>query len=195
MKLRLASPFGVVLASFHGGVLVDAFNAFAQFAPLLQKTSSSAAGPPPPPSRVETESWLDVLKYDETPKFDVLAKTIEYANCKDFDSIMTYYADDYVFRGPVVGPITAEDVRKTSEVSISWYAYADMLTISLFSVKALPQNWLANAPNASPMDDRAFKSNPPTLTCKRALLGLLSILTIHSDAISSSDGRAPILRA
>ena len=54
---------------------------------------------------------------DEPPKFDVLAKTIEYAKCKDFDQIMTYYAVDYVFRGPVVGPITAEDVRKTSEVS------------------------------------------------------------------------------
>ncbi len=71
---------------------MDAFNAFAQFAPLLQKSSASAAGPPPPPSRVETENWLDVLKYDEPPKFDVLAKTIEYAKCKDFDQIMTNYA-------------------------------------------------------------------------------------------------------
>ncbi len=135
MKLYLASLFGVVLASFHGRVLVDAFNAFTQIAPLLQKSSSSAAGSPPPPSRVKTESWLDVLKYDEPPKFDVLAKTIKFANCKDFDSIMTYYAEDYVFRGPVIGPSTAEDVRKTWEVSIFWYPYANMLTFSFLVSK------------------------------------------------------------
>ncbi len=123
---------------------MDAFNAFAQFAPLLQKSSVSAAGPPPPPSRVETESWLDVLKYDEPPKFDVLAKTIEYATCKDFDQVMTYYADDYVFRGPVVGPITAEDVRKTSEASsIFWSAFGDLF--SLFNVESSPSNCLPNA--------------------------------------------------
>lgn len=52
-----------------------------------------------------------------TPSFDVLAKTIEYANCKDFDTLMSYYSEDYVFRGPIFGPITAEDVRKTQEVS------------------------------------------------------------------------------
>lgn len=111
--------FGVVLVVSSNHV-VDALNAFAQFAPLLQqqkKSSSSTAAPPPPPSQVKTESWLDVLKYEEPPKFDVLAKTIEYANIKDFDTIMTYYANDYIFRGPVVGPITGEDVRKTSEVS------------------------------------------------------------------------------
>lgn len=109
--------FGVVVlvVSLH---VSDAFNAFAQFAPLLQQQKkSSSAPPPPPPSQVKTDSWLDVLKYDEPPTFDVLAKTIEYANVKDFDTIMKYYADDYIFRGPVVGPITGEDVRKTSEVS------------------------------------------------------------------------------
>lgn len=120
--------FGVVVASLFHGDPVDAFNVFAQFAPILQKSSASSAAVRPPPSRVETESWLDVLKYDEPPKFDVLAKTIEYANVKDFDKIMTYYADDYVFRGPVVGPITAEDVRKTSEGFQIQAAYPNLQT-------------------------------------------------------------------
>ena len=113
--MKTAGLFVLAAALFHGtGGAVDAFNAFA---PLLKKSSASvAAYPGPPPSRVETESWLDALKYDEPPKFDVLAKTIEYAKL-DLYADMSYHADDYVFRGPIIGPITAEDVRKTQEVS------------------------------------------------------------------------------
>ena len=107
-----------------GIVVVDAFNSFFAAppkSPAFSKSSGSSP-PPPPPSRIDTESWLDVLTYNKeedqsTPPFDVRAKTIEYANCKDFDTVMSYYSDDYVFRGPIIGPITASDVRKTQEVS------------------------------------------------------------------------------
>ena len=106
-------------SSFKSGgiVVVNAFSSF--FSSPLKLPTADTVKPPPPPSRINAESWLDVLTYnkDATPSFDVLAKTIEYANCKDFDTIMSYYSDDYVFRGPIVGPITAEDVRKTQEVS------------------------------------------------------------------------------
>ena len=115
-----------VAASFgnSGVVLVDAFNSFFTTplkSPLSPASQATTSAPPPPPSRINPESWLDVLNYNKdddqsTPSFDVLAKTIEYANCKDFDTIMSYYSDDYVFRGPIIGPITAEDVRKTQEV-------------------------------------------------------------------------------
>ena len=66
-----------------------------------------------------------------TPSFDVLAKTIEYANCKDFDTVMSYYSDDYVFRGPIIGPITAADVRKTQEVILVLLFYLDILSVPL----------------------------------------------------------------
>ncbi len=108
-----------------GFVLVDAFNSFFATplkSPLSPASKATASAPPPPPSQINRDSWLDVLNYNKdgdkpTPSFNVLAKTIEYANCKDFDTIMSYYSDDYVFRGPIIGPITAEDVRKTQEVS------------------------------------------------------------------------------
>ena len=99
-----------------GIVVVEAFNSFF---PAPFKTPTAI--PPPPPSQIVSESWLDdALSYkkngESIPSFDVLAKTIEYANCKDFDTLMAYYSDDYVFRGPIIGPITAQDVRKTQEV-------------------------------------------------------------------------------
>jgi hypothetical protein len=105
----------------NGGiVVVNAFNSF--FSAPLKSPAATSSSPPPPPSRIKTESWLDVLSYNNdadksTPSFDVLAKTIEYANCKDYDTILSYYSDDYVFRGPIIGPITGKDVRKTQEVS------------------------------------------------------------------------------
>jgi hypothetical protein len=146
MKLHPSGLLGVAaVATSRGIAVVDAFNAFGQLAPLLQAKLSAFTPPPPPPSRVDTESWLDVLRYDEPPKFDVLARTVEYANCKDFDDIMTYYADDYVFRGPVVGPITAEDVRKTSEVSVGWMEQlfsllsSDVATVFFPSISPVPR--------------------------------------------------------
>jgi hypothetical protein len=179
--------FGVVsVVSLH---VVDAFNAFAQFAPLLQqqkKSSSSTAAPPPPPSQVKTESWLDVLKYDEPPTFDVLAKTIEYANVKDFDTIMTYYADDYIFRGPIVGPITGEDVRKTSEVSY-YNSHLIYEWLSSHCINFYDYNW-TNIDMLSRVS--TFKQH--ILIYKRVRLDLLLTLTIHTDATSSNVGRGRI---
>ena len=77
---------------------------------------------------VNTESWLDVLKYDEPPKFDVLAKSIEFANCKSFDQIGEFFAEDYVFRGPIIGPINGEDVRNAQEGFNVQNAYPNLET-------------------------------------------------------------------
>lgn len=77
----------------------------------LIQSSISTRYSGPPPSQVETENWLDVLKYDEPPKFDVLSKTIEFATCKEYDERSAFLAQDYVFRGPIIGPITFEDVK------------------------------------------------------------------------------------
>jgi len=126
--LLVVTVTAAIFSSFGNGgiVVVNAFNSF--FAAPIKVPSKNAAShpttiPPPPPSRIDTESWLDVLAYDKnddtsTPPFDVLAKTIEYANCKNYDTLTSYYSDDYVFRGPIIGPITAEDVRKTQEVRL-----------------------------------------------------------------------------
>jgi hypothetical protein len=110
----------VIPVLLAGCAVAEGFNAFA---PL--KLSSYAQ---PPPSKVDTESWLDVLKYDESPKFDVLSKSIEFANCKSFDEIGKFFADDYVFRGPIIGPITSEDVRSAQEGFNIQNAYPNLET-------------------------------------------------------------------
>lgn len=57
---------------------------------------------------------FEYLKFDNNPTFDVLSKTKEYLERlqeKGIDESM--YADDYVLRGPVVGPITRKDLGLT----------------------------------------------------------------------------------
>lgn len=56
---------------------------------------------------------MDYLKFDGKPTFDVLERTKEYAACKTPQEVMVYYADDYVFRGSIIGPISAQEVRDT----------------------------------------------------------------------------------
>ena len=101
---------------------VSAFNSF--FAP--PKAQRNVA---PPPSKVEINSWLDEkLKYPEPPTFDVLAKTIEFAQCTSYEQVEKFYDDDYVFRGSIIGPINADDVRETQKGFNILDAYPDLET-------------------------------------------------------------------
>ena len=66
-------------------------------------------------------SWYDHLKFDgSAPEFDVIAKTIEYTSQPGYrafrlrDIPPDYYADDYVFRGPIVGPINRRELVSTN---------------------------------------------------------------------------------
>lgn len=67
------------------------------------------------------EHWLDVLKSDgQQPDFDVIAKTVEYTSQPGYirfslkDIPAEYYDKDYIFRGPIVGPINREDLVRTN---------------------------------------------------------------------------------
>ena len=53
---------------------------------------------------------MDFLKFDGQPTFDVLAKTQEYIDTPQ-ERMSSYWADDYVFRGSVIGPITGKVKR------------------------------------------------------------------------------------
>ena len=57
--------------------------------------------------------WMDYLKFDSKPTFDVLERTMEYAAMKTNEEMASYYAEDYVFRGSIIGPITNQDVIDT----------------------------------------------------------------------------------
>ena len=67
--------------------------------------------------------WMDVLKFNgSTPSFDVIEKTKKYTSEPGYRafklaSIPTdYYSKDYIFRGPIVGPINRKDLVDTNTV-------------------------------------------------------------------------------
>uniref|UniRef100_A0A7S3L5Z9 Uncharacterized protein n=1 Tax=Amphora coffeiformis TaxID=265554 RepID=A0A7S3L5Z9_9STRA len=81
-------------------------------------SSSSTSG-----TSTNEPHWLDVLKFDgQKPGFDVIAKTIEYTSQPGYirfalkDIPTEYYDKDYIFRGPIVGPINREDLVRTNSL-------------------------------------------------------------------------------
>lgn len=78
--------------------------------------------------RTKNPQWLDTLRYEGTPTFDVLAKTKEFAACTSYDEVEKFFDDDYVFRGPIIGPISAKEVRKAQEGFRVQDAYPDLQT-------------------------------------------------------------------
>ena len=68
-----------------------------------------------------SESWMDVLKFDgQQPNYDVLQKAMQYTSEPGYKSFSLkdiptdYYADDYIFRGPIVGPVNRKDLVQTN---------------------------------------------------------------------------------
>uniref|UniRef100_A0A7S4QLJ5 Uncharacterized protein n=1 Tax=Ditylum brightwellii TaxID=49249 RepID=A0A7S4QLJ5_9STRA len=96
-----------------------------------------------PPSKLysasDEEHWMDFLTYDKNPTFDVLEKTKEYSINTEYSEFEKYYDDDYVFRGSIIGPITADDVRETQKGFNILDAYPD-LTIERFGYTIDPSN-------------------------------------------------------
>lgn len=67
--------------------------------------------------------WMDYLKFNgATPDFDVIEKTKMYTNEPGYRSFTLreipteYYSDEYIFRGPIVGPINRKDLVETNTV-------------------------------------------------------------------------------
>ncbi|EOD11570.1 hypothetical protein EMIHUDRAFT_214397 [Emiliania huxleyi CCMP1516] len=99
---------------------------------------------------VSAEShWMDFLKFGGAPPpFDVLSKTQEYvaataSAASDRGEYLpapeTYYADDYVFRGSIVGPISRRDVAETQKSFNLLGAYPD-IDRGIFGLTVDPQN-------------------------------------------------------
>ena len=84
-------------------------------------------------SKTPTPHWQDHLKFGGTePEFDVIAKTIEYTSTPGYRSFSLrdipndYYADDYVFRGPIVGPINRSELVETNSLFALQEAFPDL---------------------------------------------------------------------
>ena len=85
--------------------------------------------------------WMDYLKFDSAPQFDVLERTKEYAAIGATENSLRdeYHAKDYVFRGSVIGPITGADVTATQKSFDVVAAYPD-LEREMFGFTIDPQN-------------------------------------------------------
>jgi len=68
-------------------------------------------------TRLHMAQFMEYLKFGgTTPSFDVIEKSKEYTSTKGYrafslgDIPLEYYSKDYVFRGPIVGPINRKDL-------------------------------------------------------------------------------------
>lgn len=115
-----------VISSLALGIVLMLLNVVS-----VQSFFAATKQPMPVPSKIDrtkNPQWLDSLRYDGEPKFDVLQKTIEFASARDFESAEAFYDDEYVFRGSVVGPITGQEVKRTQKGFNILDAYPDLET-------------------------------------------------------------------
>lgn len=115
-----------------------------QSAPSLSLSSLSSTATPASTMDTTTttqEHWMDFLKFPESgpPEFDVVEKTKEFSKSMTYEDAEAYYDQDYVFRGSIIGPITAEDVRETQKRFNVMGAYPD-LQMEQFGFTVDPQN-------------------------------------------------------
>lgn len=86
---------------------------------------------------------FEYLKFDGNPQFDVLAKTQEYCRLlyeeDQSENMEDWYAPDYALRGPVIGPITREDVKGSQKGLGIKEAFPD-IRIDTFGYTLDPEN-------------------------------------------------------
>lgn len=82
---------------------------------------------------MSSANWMDYLKFGGSkPTFDVIAKTQEYTSDPGYkafrlkDIPADFYSEDYVFRGPIVGPINRKDLVRTNTVFGLEVAFPDL---------------------------------------------------------------------
>lgn len=102
---------------------------FSMQPPTAPSTSPKAKSP-----------MFEYLKFDGKPNFDIVKKTKEYIQTQQIGKIdENFYADDYVLRGPVIGPINRADLAKSQKGLGIVDAFPD-LKIETFGYTVDPQN-------------------------------------------------------
>jgi hypothetical protein len=81
----------------------------------------------------QSDDWLDFLKFQgKVPSFDVVEKTKEYTSTPGYRSFRLkdipteYYDKNYVFRGPIVGPVNRNDLVETNTLFGLQTAFPDL---------------------------------------------------------------------
>mmetsp|Transcript_11453 Transcript_11453/g.14921 ORF Transcript_11453/g.14921 Transcript_11453/m.14921 type:complete len:255 (+) Transcript_11453:207-971(+) len=112
-------------------LLMTSSNAFNSFfsSPETKVTSPKSKSP-----------MFEYLKFDGKPKFDVLAKTKEYVeSLQSWTAPEDIFAEDYVLRGPVIGPINRADLATSQKGLGIREAFPD-LKIETFGYTIDPEN-------------------------------------------------------
>lgn len=86
---------------------------------------------------------FEYLKFDgSTPNFDVIEKTIEYVKRQETSKPFSYeeiFDDDYVLRGPVIGPIDRADLQLSQKGLGLFEAYPNV-RVDSFGFTIDPEN-------------------------------------------------------
>jgi hypothetical protein len=122
---------------------------FAAFLTLLVSNASALSSITSVPrdsvatsaSPISKSPTYEYLKFDRNPQFDVLEKAKEYQKYQEVGERPPeeMYAEDYVLRGPVIGPLTRADLADTSQGLGVGGAYPD-LKIEQFGLTLDPEN-------------------------------------------------------
>jgi len=135
----LASPLLSVVALS----VFDGANAFSPGAFHVDRSRSAASAglrSSPAGAAAMESHWMDFMKFDgSSPSFDVIEKTKSFAECKTYDEAADFFDEDYVFRGPIIGPITAKDVQETQQRFNVMDAYPDLI-MEKFGYTVDPEN-------------------------------------------------------
>lgn len=97
---------------------------------------------PPTVKKVESTSpMFEYLKFDSAPTFDVVKKTQDYVNkvSETGELDESLYDEDYVLRGPVIGPINRADLALSQKGLGIREAFPD-ITIDSFGFTVDPEN-------------------------------------------------------
>jgi hypothetical protein len=110
-------PFQQVLVLAAGFSMATAFSQKFSFFPNPSSSMSLSLANPK-----QEEHWRDFLKFGGSePSFDVIARTKEYTSTVAYRKFSlsdinedSYDQDNYVFRGPVIGPLTRKDLLESN---------------------------------------------------------------------------------
>lgn len=117
-----------IFTSLVLAALVSSVNAF----------SSKVVGSPT--SIKSTSPTFEYLKFDQNPQFDVLGKTQQYVDTfADGGPGEEWFAEDYILRGPVIGPIIRKDLASSQKGLGIQAAFPD-LSINTFGLTIDPEN-------------------------------------------------------
>lgn len=126
---RSHNSLASIIAGLSLAILISNATAFFTF-PTPTKTVVKSKAP-----------MFEYLKFDGNPKFNVIEKTKKYVETQTMGGKMKedFYAEDYVLRGPVIGPINRADLAKSQKGLGIVEAFPD-LEIDTFGYTVDPEN-------------------------------------------------------